>query len=185
MSWMEVETKAKIENVKVIKEKIKSFAKFLKKTRKEDVYFTFKNIEGYPKERFRVRKEGKKYTLNFKLGHQGHKKTNVLAKEEFEFYVNDIKTFTAFLQEFGFKPFVQKVKHSEIYTYGNVNIEINNVKHLGWFLEVEVLCKKSQVQEAKKKIDKVLKLLSIKKSQIENTGYTKMLYEKGLFNKEI
>ncbi len=184
MPWMEVETKVKIEDVGEIREKIKSFAKFLKKTRKEDIYFTFKNTEGYPKERFRVRKEGKKYTLNFKLGQGRNKKTDVLTKEEFEFYVDDIKTFTAFLQEFGFKSFVQKIKDSEIYTYDGVNIEINNVKHLGWFLEVEVLCQKDKVREAKAKIVKVLRLLSIKKSQIENTGYTKMLYEKGLFNRE-
>ena len=61
-----------------------------------------------------------------------------------------------------------------------MGIEINNVKHLGYFMEIEYLCHKSELEKARKRIREVLKELGIKQEQINNTGYTKMLWDKGI-----
>lgn len=183
MSWFEVETKVKIDtkDVKSIRAEIKKLAQFVKKVNKEDIYYTFKTVSGYPEERFRIRKSKGKFKLNFKKkqDHMSQLGKKIVAKEEFEFYVDDFKMFDTFLKEFGFKPFAHKVKDSEVYKYNGVRIEINKVKSLGWFLELEVLSKtRKGITVAKRKIEKALRLLKIKKNQIDNTGYTKMLYKK-------
>ena len=46
-------------------------------------------------------------------------------------------------------------------------------------MEIEYLCKPSEMRKARRKIMKVLKDLGIKTSQIDNTGYTRMLWDKG------
>ena len=47
-------------------------------------------------------------------------------------------------------------------------------------MEIEFLAKRSQVAMAKKKILEVLRELDIKKNQIDNVGYTRRLYDKGI-----
>ncbi len=178
MSWMEVEAKVRVDNIKEVERKIKKIAKFIKKHKIEDTYYTFKTVNGYPEERFRIRKTDGKYVINFKR--RKDLPFDIQAKEEFEFQIRDKKVFEEFLKEFNFKQFVHKIKESKIYRYKDINIEVNNVKHLGYFLEIEILCPKNKVREAKQKINRVLKLLKIKPSQIERRGYTRMLYNKGI-----
>jgi adenylate cyclase class IV len=47
-------------------------------------------------------------------------------------------------------------------------------------MEIEYLAKPSEMKKAKKKIYDVLRELEINKDQINNTGYTKMLWDKGI-----
>ena len=44
-------------------------------------------------------------------------------------------------------------------------------------MEIEYLAKKNEINKAKKIIRKTLKQLEINPSQINNTGYTKMLWK--------
>ena len=53
---------------------------------------------------------------------------------------------------------------------------LNKVKKLGWFLEVEYLCQKKEVNKAKKLIKEVIEELGLDKKDIDNTGYTKMIW---------
>ena len=64
-----------------------------------------------------------------------------------------------------------------------VSIEINNVKHLGYFMEIEYLATKSEMKTARNKIMKVLEELEIPLNWVDNTGYTKMLWYKGTKDK--
>ena len=78
---------------------------------------------------------------------------------------------------------IKKRKTTESYLYKKdkrVVIEINYVQHLGYYMEIEYLAKRHEVKKAKKKILMVLKELEIKKNQIDNIGYTKRLYKKGI-----
>jgi len=65
MVWLEVETKAKIDNVPLLRKKIQKIAKLEKKESRGDDYFALK-INTYPKKAFRIRYDGKKYVVNFK-----------------------------------------------------------------------------------------------------------------------
>jgi predicted adenylyl cyclase CyaB len=91
------------------------------------------------------------------------------------------------LEDLGFKEWVKKRKTVESYQYKKdkrIVIEINKVEHLGYYLEIEYLAKRSEVGKAKNKIRKVLNELEITKEQIDNVGYTKRLYDKGIRDKK-
>ncbi|MCK5624568.1 class IV adenylate cyclase [Candidatus Pacearchaeota archaeon] len=185
MSWLEVETKVKIDNVSEIRNKIKKIAKFEKKEIKEDDYFTLQK-KGYPKKSFRIRNNGKKLIVNFKKHLKELNSQKIVVKKESEFELADklhIENFFALLDDFGFKKWIKKRKTTESYIYKKdkkVTIEINKVQYLGNYIEIEYKAKKSEVKKAKKKILQVLQELKINKNKIDNTGYTRRLYNKKL-----
>jgi len=184
MPWLEVETKAKIKNLPEIREKIKQIAKFYKKEKKTDQYFALKTGI-YPRKAFRIRACSEGYVINFKKWLKQYWDKDIVVKEEFEFKIKnkqEIEHFLALLKDLFFKRWIEKIKITEAYKYKKdprLIIEINYVKYLGYWIEIEYLCKSkaSEVKKAKKKIREVLKLLNIKQKDIDNTGYTKMLYE--------
>ena len=183
MVWLEVETKAKIDNVSLLRKKIQKIAKFEKKESRGDDYFALK-INTYPKKAFRIRYDGKKYVVNFKKRIKSLFSRDIVVKEEFEFTLTDKPdNFLALIEDLGFKQWVKKRKHTESYVHKKdkrIIIEINKVEHLGYYLEIEYLAKRNEVNKAKKKIRQTLDELGITKDQIDNVGYTKRLYDKGI-----
>jgi adenylate cyclase, class 2 len=174
MSWIEVETKIRVENVKDARRRIRGIAKFVKVERKVDDYFSL-NHGVYPKKSLRVRHKGKKVEVNFK---QWKSYVNgVHSKKEVEFTVSDLKGFFDLLNEFGFQKWLRKEKKTELYrTREGVNIELNFVKKLGWFIEVEALSSEKEVVKARRKVMNVMKKLKVEKKYIEKRGYTKELW---------
>jgi len=189
MVWLEVETKVKIKDVRALRKKIKAIANFKKKESRGDDYFALKN-KGYPKKAFRIRFDGKDYVVNFKKRKRELFSEDIVVKEEFEFTLCDVKhmgNFLALLEDLGFHEWVKKRKHVEKYLYKKdkrVIIEINKVEHLGYYMEIEYLARRSEVKKAKKKIHAVLEELGIEKDQIDNVGYTRRLYDKGIKDKK-
>jgi predicted adenylyl cyclase CyaB len=174
----EVETKIKVKDANEMRKKIKSFAKFYKKIHKEDVYFREKSDnKGYPKRTFRIRKENGSYILNHK---EGAWPRLIYSKKEFEHKIKNLEKAKAELKKKGFIFFCKKIKDCEVYKYRGASIELNKVKHLGWHVEIEVLCNKKKIKSAKEKIKKIMKLLNVKNKDIETKGYTVVLYEMGL-----
>ena len=92
----------------------------------------------------------------------------------------------ALFLDMGFTEWVKKIKRNETYKYKKdktLSIEINHVKNLGYFMEMEYLCQRPKAEKGKKLIRKVLKELGVDTNQIDNTGYTKMLWYKGTMGK--
>lgn len=182
---LEVESKAKIEDLAALRKKIKKIAVYEKTEDRGDDYFTL-HKRGYPKKAFRIRHNGKRYVVNFKKHLKKLWSSGVVVKEEYEFEIGDVKnvkTFLSFIKDFGFKEWVKKRKNTESYIYKKdkrITIEINHVKHIGTYLEVEYLARRREVKRAKKKILETLKELGITKKQIDNIGYTRRLYDKGI-----
>ena len=189
MHWLEVETKVKIENVSKLRNKIKKIARFEKKESRGDDYFALQK-RGYPKKSFRIRDNGKKLIVNFKKHLKKLYGQGVVVKREFEFELSDmahIGNFLALLDDFGFREWVKKRKTTESYLYKKdkrVVIEINKVQHLGYYMEIEYKAKNSEVEKARGKILQVLQELEITKDMIDNIGYTKRLYNKGIKDKK-
>ena len=176
MSWIEVESKIKIKNPKEARKKIKKIAKFVKFERKIDDYYSLEN-NTYPKKSIRIRNKGKKVEVNFKKWLSYLK--GVHAKSETEFEVSDLRGFFGLLNDFGFRKWMRKEKITELYkTRDNVNIELNYVKRLGWYIEIEVLCKKNEIANARKKVIEVRRKLGLHKN-IEKRGYTRQLWRLG------
>ncbi len=183
---LEVETKVRINDVNALRKKIQKIARFEKKETRGDDYFALHKKfrrHGYPKKAFRIRSTKEEYVVNFKKWLTKYWDKDVIVKEEFEFKIKEPKSFLALMMDLGFVQWMKKRKTSESYTHKKdkrIIIEINKVEHLGYFMEIEYLAKKSEMEKAKNKIKMVLKELEIKPNQIDNTGYTKMLWKKGI-----
>jgi len=192
MAWLEVETKVRIKNVPALRKKIKNIARFVKKETRGDDYFALRRKfrrHGYPKKAFRIRKKPDKYEINFKKWLKKYWDKDVIVKQEFEFSIKDkthVDNLLALFKDLGFVQWVKKRKTSESYLHKKdkrIIIEINKVAHLGYFMEIEYLAQPHEMQKAKRKIRAVLKELEIKPEQIDNTGYTRMLWDKGIKDK--
>ena len=189
MVWLEVETKVKIQNVNSLRKKIKKIARFVKKESREDNYFALKRRfrkHAYPKKAFRIREKPDKFEVNFKKWLKKYWDDFIVVKQEFEFTLKNkeaVEDLLALFKDLGFVKWMVKKKTSESYVHKKdkrIIIEINYVKHLGYFMEIEYLAKPSEMEKAKKKIKETLKELEIEKKEIDNTGYTKMLWKKGV-----
>ncbi len=186
---LEVETKVKINDVNALRKKIQKIARLVKKESREDDYFALKRKfrkHGYPHKAFRIRNIGKEHVVNFKKWLKNYWTKEIVVKEEFEFKIKNVKNFLALMKDLGFVEWMKKIKSTESYVHKRdkrIVIEINKVKHLGYFIEMEYLAKPSEMEKAKKIISRTLKELEINPKQINNTGYTKMLWDKGIKDK--
>ena len=186
MVWLEVETKVKLNDSQIpaLRKKIKAIAKLEKKGTKADDYFAIQE-KGYPKKAFRIRAMKDSYEVTFKKWITDLWTKEVVVKQEYEFTLQgkeEVEDLLALFKDMGFKEWVKKIKRNETYKYKKnkkLSIEINHVEHLGYFIEMEYLCKRPEAKKAIKLVTKVLKELEIDFNQIDNTGYTKMLWYKG------
>jgi len=191
MVWLEVETKVKLEDsqVSALREKIKKIAVFEKCGRKADDYFAIQK-KGYPKKAFRIRATKDCFEVNFKKWLTKYWTPDIVVKQEFEFKLkgkDEVEDLLELFKDLGFTEWVKKIKRNETYLYKRdkrLGIEINYVKHLGYFMEIEYLAKKSEMKKAINLIYDVLHKLEIDFNQIDNTGYTKMLWYKGTREKQ-
>tara|TARA_Y100000310_G_C20642712_1_gene794856 strand:- start:52 stop:621 length:570 start_codon:yes stop_codon:yes gene_type:complete len=182
ISWLEVESKIKLteKEVPLFRKRIKEIARFKKKETKKDQYYSLEKAF-YPKKAFRIRSNGKEDIVNFKKWLKKFWKQGIVVKEEYEFKINNKDHFLALMTDLGFKRWIAKTKISETYKhnkYKKLNIELNEVKDLGFFIEIEYLAKHNEMIKARDIIVNVEKQLYIDKSKINNTGYTKMLWKK-------
>ena len=176
MSWIEVETKIpfKEKDLNSVRNRIKQIARFVKKETKKDDYYTLEYFQ-YPEKSLRVRNMGKTREVNFKK--RSSFSNCVHAKKEVQFEISDVEGFFDLIRDFGFRKWLHKEKTTELYrTKDGVNIELNKVKKLGWFLELEILCPLKQVSSARKKIISTREKLGFKEGDCEPRGYTKQLW---------
>ncbi len=193
MVWLEVETKIILDDSQVdeLRRKIKKIAKFVKKGEKVDDYFArrrkIKRL--YPKKAFRIRATKDEFEVNFKKWMKKLWTKDIVVKQEFEFKLKgkeEVEDLLALFKDLGFREWVRKTKWNETYSYNKdprLSIEMNKVKNLGWFIEMEYLSQPKELEKARAAIREVLKILEIPTEQIDNTGYTKMLWYKGVFDK--
>lgn len=189
MVWLEVETKIRIKDVNSLRKKIQKVAKLEKKESRSDDYFALRRFrkKKYPKRAFRIRTSPGKYVVNFKKRLYKYWDDFIVVKEEFEFETEHPDEFLALMFDLGFKQWMKKFKTSESYLHKKdkrLIIEINKVRHLGYFMEIEYLCQPREMKKAKKKIMDVLKELCITKEDVDNVGYTKRLWDKGIKDKK-
>jgi len=194
MAWLEVETKIPIKNSDVVetREKIRKIARFVKKETRGDDYFALRRKfrkHGYPKKAFRVRQKPNEFEVNFKKWLKNLWSDDIIVKEEFEFKLKgkeEVEDLLALFKDLGFKQWMKKRKTSESYVSKKdkrLIIELNKVEHLGYFIEMEYLSQRHELQKAKKKIHQAMKQLGLTKKDVDNTGYTRLLWDKGIKDK--
>jgi len=176
---IEVEAKIGIRNPREFRSKIKKIGKFEGKKTKEDIYYTIEPLGKYPEKSIRIRKLAGHYEVNIKNKISYVKGVHAKKEVELDSTEKDLKLFLDILKDFGFKKWLTKHKISEVYRIKkNFSVEINKVRGLGWFLEVEYLAKPGEIEKARKEVVRVIKKLGIKEKDIIKDGYTKMLWDK-------
>ena len=195
MAWLEVETKIPVKNSDVAetRKRIRKIARFVKKETRGDDYFALRRKfrkHGYPKKAFRVRKKPNEFEINFKKWMKNLWSDDIIVKQEFEFKLKgkeEVNDLLALFFDLGFKQWMKKRKTSESHTHKKdkrLIIELNKVEHLGYFIEMEYLGQKNELQKAKKKIRRAMKQLGLTKKDVDNTGYTRLLWDKGIKDKK-
>ncbi|WP_434239163.1 class IV adenylate cyclase [Borreliella burgdorferi] len=167
----EIESKAFIppkELKRIIKLANKKF-KFIKKEIKTDIYYSNQ------KKIIRIRKLNtleKIVTFKKKILDNNH---TVEINKEIEFKIDSINNFLTLIKELKFKKLYKKIKKSLIYQTNNLNIEINEIKNLGFFLEIEkMINNQNDIDLAKKEIDNMINQFGLKEN-IETRPYSELL----------
>lgn len=177
----EVEFKAKIENYEKfieIKNKILSLgSKLISKILEEDIYFQHP-LRDFSKtdEALRLRKSNKKYFLTYKGAKISNiSKTRLEIQTEIENFENTKEIFF----KLGFKPVAIISKKREVYILGSTSIYMDEVKDLGYFIEVEEKIENElSIKAIEEKLIKILEKINIPKNSITTKSYLELLLEK-------
>ena len=170
----EVELKARINDPQKIEAQAAKLGHFIGEFFKEDVYYCpVGDSRPVPSLRYRLRREGDKAIVTFK-----HRALTdgIEVNEEIEFAVDDAPAFFRFAHYTGAEPFVVKHKRSRVYQVGRANIELNEVTHLGYFAEIEILvADEAEVLGARAEISHLLTRLGLNQIDLEPGLYIEML----------
>lgn len=186
----EIEIKIKLDENSFlkIKEMVENTAKFVKKVRQVDEYFTpaHRNFvePKFPFEWLSIRERGGKAILNYKhfLPEDAEVHTHC---DEFETELANPGAMRKIFSALDFKKLVAVDKEREVYTYEDeFEIALDVVKELGYFIEIETMKDFGTVEEARKKLFDFARILGVDVSNPDLRGYPYLLMEKnGLVKK--
>ncbi len=180
---IEVEIKAWLDDPAAIEQKLKDRAEFETELEYRDTYFTYAFTKGMIGHRFRLR-EGPGAALVTSKEKTIQSKVEINLESEFE--VSSPEAFRVFVQRFGFRVMIEKVKRLRRYRLRpsgegglDVAIELVEILGLGRFIEVEILLDNADgIGEAREMVRQVLEDLGIPEDRIEPQPYTHMLHQK-------
>ncbi|WP_282805574.1 class IV adenylate cyclase [Lactobacillus isalae] len=171
------------------KYRIKNLTSFIENCKKNKIVFLEKYIEI---DKIFVNSEIKDF--NFKKGTAVTRIRKVEGKDNFitlkrklsdvnslelETKIEDIAVMEKILYELGLHELVTVHKTRQKSQLENINICLDNVDKIGWFVELEILINnKKNVLEAQQKIDNLAAQLELYKDNIETRKYDVLVFEK-------
>jgi len=181
---VEVEIKVKIDNFEEIKKKVSTLGKLIKSIKQVDDYYIpcqrdFFANKPQPIEHLRIRTNPDKvvfeYTRTINLKEDG----DYDFAEEYETEIYNVEEFKKTLEFLDFKKVVTLEKHREYWMCGDIEVALDYIKDLGYFIEAEAKGDFKDSAEAKKACIDFLENLGIK--DVENKqikmGYPQLLLE--------
>lgn len=184
---IEIEDKFWVPNTKPLLNWLSKNAKFEYKKRQIDEYFTPAHVdwlaEKYPNEFFRIRNADGDFSANYKFWYKtktDHKGSHC---DEFETDLDDGDQFKKMILAMGFKSRITVDKIRSSYQYKNFEIDIDEVKDLGTFCEIEIESDYIDIPDATNQIKNFATKIGV--SDISDGpdmsgGYAMMLFRKGL-----
>jgi len=176
MDNIEIEITVNIENSKPLIEFLKKNAEFKKEKHQVDEYFSpaHRNFIGVRpvKEWLRLRDEGGKYSINYKNWHYDDDPEKSSYCDEYETKVEDLDKIKKILEALDFKSLVKVDKLRKTWIYKDYEIDVDSVKELGDFVEIEYIGKEEV--DPKKTTDEMvdfLKKLGCGKIKRDYIGY--------------
>lgn len=167
--------------------KLAKIAKFVKFSRHVDDYLTpikksFLDVK-YPYEWLTIRKRDGKVIFNYKHWYPENTKYTTHC-DEYETEVQDSAQLERILKALNFKKFVTVAKKRHIYNYhDSLEIALDEVKDLGFFIEVETIKDFGTVKKAQEEILNFTKSIGLKRTKTVPGGYgAELLRRKGLLH---
>jgi predicted adenylyl cyclase CyaB len=167
----EIECKAWIDNPEEIRKKLREKYTFTGEYTKNDTYYHFPGGQ----ETFRVREQPSTTIVTMK---KKKREKGIEKNLEIEFSVSNAENFLRFIQEFHCPVYVRKVKKSEVFTAGELTVELSRVETLGWFVEIEKLVSSAEEEAqsaAEAEVRSVLRDLGVPEEKLEERYYTELL----------
>lgn len=98
---------------------------------------------------------------------------------EYSVDINDFNAITAILENLGFKSVATVTKKRTFYNLREITISIDDVEHVGLFLELEsIVHEKSEVESAKRTIFELLDELGIDPNQSVRESYLELYLDR-------
>jgi adenylate cyclase class 2 len=165
-----------------VKEKLQKIAKFVKKSKQIDEYFTPAHRDfvepKFPFEWLSIRKRGNKIILNYK--HYYPENVEVTTHcDEFETEIKDPEQLEKIFSVLDFKKLVTVEKERETYICNDeFEIVLDKVKDLGFFIEIEAIKDFGSIENTREKLFEFAKNLGIDVSKTDKRGYPYLLMKK-------
>lgn len=124
----------------------------------------------------RIRERNGKGLLNLK---SKTREGGIELNQEVEIPITSAKEFDALLRKMKITHYISKQKDSILFKKGDFQIELNTVKGLGYFLEIETIVKsKADLKKAKAGLLAIFKSLGFSEKDFEKKYYLELLEEK-------
>lgn len=181
---IEVEIKVKIENFEEVRAKVASLGKLIKAIKQVDEYYVpthrdFFAQKPHPTEWLRIRTNPDKVIFEYdkSIGKKDDGAQNFA--EEYETEISEAEELRKILGFLDFKKVVTVEKQREYYICGDVEIALDKIKDLGYFIEAEAKGDFKDFEEAREACAKFLENLGIENVldiQVKK-GYPELLLE--------
>ncbi len=169
----EIEAKIRLsdDDLKRLRKELPKIAKRSHKSIKQDSYYG--DLKTFY---LRIRKKNKFGILNLK---SKRVEKGIEVNQEIELPLISASKFHNFLKTINVPLTAKKEKKSEVYKKGNIQIELNLVKKLGYFLEIEIIANtRKDIPNAKKALLRAFSQLGFTPDKFEKKYYLEMLMSK-------
>lgn len=182
----EIEVRLQLDDPQPLFKFLKSSAKFLKKSNQIDFYFDspqktflYTDSRGYKNadEWLRIRISDKN-SICYKKWYRDKNTGKSLYADEIELGVEDGKGFIVLLESLGYKQICVVEKNRESWRYEDFQFDCDEIKELGFFVEIEFIGKIDDPTKDREKIFEMLENLGIRNWKVIKGGYPWMLWNK-------
>ena len=187
----EIELKAHIEDIEVLRLLLLEKAQYAGAFEKDDAYWqpegNHTSLKG-SSSGLRIRKEkrtlpdGQEENLTLATTKEKEVKNGIEVNKEREFEIRpDARYFEDYLSSLGLRSTFSKQKKGWLFSFGELNIELLEVKNLGPFIELEIVTdftSEDAITKRKEQLLDFLDSIGIKREAIESRFYSEMLAEK-------
>ncbi|MDH5597374.1 MAG: class IV adenylate cyclase [Candidatus Peregrinibacteria bacterium] len=166
----EVEAKIAItrKDFQLLEERMKREGEYLGEKRNEDFYY-----ENPKKSTIRIRKKGTSHSFDLK---SRETRQGIEENIELEWELKDPGAWRKVLSKLKIKPQVRKTKKTKLFTFKGFHLELNEVRGLGHYLEIEtIVSKRAEVTRAKRELIEIFNELGYTKKQFEPKRYLELL----------
>jgi len=184
---VEVEIKIKIESIDNIRKKVSELGKLIKSIKQIDEYYIpchrdFFAQKPHPTEWLRIRTNPDKVIFEYDKSINKKNNGEQDCAEEYETEISDKEEFKKILDFLNFKNIVTVVKNREYWDCGKIEVALDEIEGLGFFIEAEAKGDFKDTNEAKTACLKFLSSLGVKNPQDLqiNKGYPVLLMENGV-----